>query len=191
MTLERDDVAIAVTEHLDEVNAGHSLRTAETAGMIALVYGADVDEAWLAGALHDWDRELDEDELLRRAGAHGLVVCDVERQQPRLLHAKTGAATVSETFPDLPTRCCDAIARHTLADVTMSELDMIVYVADMVEPGRRWPGVDDLREAVGTVGLQELFGLAYEQTMLHLIRSRKHIHPVALDVWNSFVARGC
>lgn len=191
MTLERDVVATAVTDHLDEVNAGHSLRTAETAGMIALLYGVDPDEAWLAGAFHDWDRELAEEELLRLAGDRGLAVCDIERQHPRLLHARTGAGSASEAFPELSLSCCGAIARHTVADVTMSELDMILYVADMIEPGRRWPGVDDLREAVGTVSLSDLFGLAYEQTMLHLIRSRKLIHPIALDVWNAYVARGC
>ena len=41
----------------------------------------------------------------------------------------------------------------------MTPLDMVVYLADMIEPNRDYPGVQDLRDAVGAVSLSELFAL--------------------------------
>ena len=40
-----------------------------------------------------------------------------------------------------------AIARHTAAAVGMSDLDMIIYIADAIEPSRDFDGLDELRAA--------------------------------------------
>jgi HD superfamily phosphohydrolase YqeK len=76
-----------------------------------------------------------------------------------------------------------------LGDVEMSDLDRIVYIADMIEPGRDYPGVDDLREAVGSVSLNALFALCYRHTLLYLIEEGRPIHPRTVDIWNALVAR--
>lgn len=187
MLPDRDVVLMSVDVRLDEANAAHALATAETARMMALLYGVDADEAWTAGALHDWDRELDAAELVERARQMGLDVTEADTHAPRLLHARTGAIAVAASHPGIPQRVVDAIARHTLGDVEMTELDMIVYVADMIEPGRSWSGVNDLREAVGTIGLKQLFARAFTRTLTHLVDQQRYMHPRAVDVWNSLV----
>ena len=70
----------------------------------------------------------------------------------------------------------------------MSDLDMVVYLADMIEPDRGFPGVDDLREAVGTVPLPDLFALGYQHSVSHLVSARRRIHPATVAVWNTLVA---
>ena len=70
----------------------------------------------------------------------------------------------------------------------MTELDQVVYIADMIEPTRDYPGIEELRDAVGEASLAELFALGYQQGFMHLVRERRRIHPDTLDVWNALVA---
>lgn len=176
-------------ERLGEEALEHSLRVGETARDVARSYGVDPAEARLAGVLHDWDRELDHESLLAAASASGHEPNAAEKNSPRLLHAHTGAAALREAFVGISPAVAQAVERHTLGAVEMTPLDMVVYVADMIEPGRSYPGVDAMRSAVGSIPLDELFADAFLCTVMHLVESRRHIHPVTVAVWNAHVAR--
>jgi predicted HD superfamily hydrolase involved in NAD metabolism len=179
----------ALRERQGDPAFDHGVRVAQTAGSLALIYGIAHDEAMLAGLLHDWDRELSGDELLVRAADLGVGVDDAQAGSPKLIHAQTAAAALRREFPELSDDVIDAVGAHTLGAVSMTPLAQVVYVADMIEPSRHYKGADDLREAVGTLSLDELFALAYQQTMMHLIRSRKPLHPQTAQIYNAVVAR--
>ena len=61
---------------------------------------------------------------------------------PRLLHGPTAAAELVRAYPDLSADVVQAIARHTAAAVGMSDLDMIIYIADAIEPSRDFDGLE-------------------------------------------------
>ena len=183
-----DEALSAVRGRLGERGAGHCARVADTAGELAAVYGVDVELARLAGVLHDWDRDRSRGDLLDAARSCGLRVAPIDEAVPYLLHAQTGAAGIAEAFPGLPDSVVQAVARHTVGARDMTDLDEVVYLADMMEPAREFPGVDDLRSAVGITSLSELFALGYQLSVMHLVRKRRRIHPETVDVWNTLVA---
>jgi predicted HD superfamily hydrolase involved in NAD metabolism len=183
-----EDAVAAVDAHLGHKAAKHCKRVAETAAELATTYGVDPDAARLAGLLHDWDREVPRDELVLRARRFGIKVTDSEESSPYLLHARTGALAVKDAFPALPTEISCAISRHTVGSADMTPLDMVVYLADTIEPHRAYPGVDELRDAVGVVPLAELFALGYQLSMRNLIDTRRRIDPESVAVWNALVA---
>ena len=86
-------------------------------------------------------------------------------------------------------RLLQAIRLHTTGAVGMSPLDLIVYVADVIEPGRYCAGVDKLRDMVGKVELEELFMATLVYVVGNLIERRKLIHSDTVTVWNHYVAR--
>lgn len=180
----------AVHARLSASSAAHCVRVAATARELAVVYGADPDLAQLAGLLHDWDRDAPADSLVAAAAEAGIAATPADEAVPYLLHARTAAAALREALPGLPEPVLTAVARHTVGAVDMSGLDMVVYLADMIEPGRSYAGVEELRAAVGEVPLPELFALGYQQSLAHLVRSRLRIHPDTVDVWNALVAGG-
>lgn len=182
-----DEALAAVRERLGERGAGHCERVAATAAELAETYGADVELARLAGLLHDWDRDRAKSELVESARGEGLEVSPTDEAVPYLLHARTGAAGITREFPGLPPEVVQAVARHTVGALDMTALDEVVYLADMIEPARDFPGVEELRAAVGSVPLSELFALGYQLSVMHLVRRRKHIHPETLVVWNALV----
>ncbi len=175
---------------LGDTSFAHSERVAGTAADLAVAYGVDSDQARLAGLLHDWDRELSAKELTASAHASGINVTQADESMPYLLHARTAAVNLEQALPGLPPEVLRAVARHTMGAPDMTELDMVVYLADMIEPARSYPGVQGLRDAVGSVTLRELFALGYQHSLAHLVSARRYIHPLTVAVWNELVAGG-
>lgn len=129
-----------VREHLDQEHRyAHSLRVARAAARLASIHGVDVAKARLAGLLHDLARLYSPERLIAEAEARGFAISDVERGHPMLLHARLGAALARERFGVDDTAVLSAIAKHTTAAEEMSPLDSVVYLADSLEPGRRFP----------------------------------------------------
>ncbi len=186
MTYEAADALLR--ERLSAKAAAHCRRVAETAVSLAAQFDVDVATARLAGLLHDWDREQTPEQLLSAAEDAGISVSTADTTVPYLLHARTGAAALRTAFPGVSDEVITAVARHTVGSSDMSDLDKVVYVADMIEPGRAYPGVESLRELVATATLAELFAASYQRSILHLINSRKRIHPDTVAVWNELVA---
>ena len=168
----------------------HSLGVSETAEALARVYGADKTAARMAGLLHDWDKGYDDAGIRARVEELGLAVDPyVFEEMPWLLHGPTAAAALARAFPCLPRDVVQAIARHTAGAVGMTDLDMVVYVADALEPGRDYAGLDEIRALAGQVPLEELYLATFRHVFLNLVERRKRIHPQSIEIWNYYLAR--
>ena len=178
----------ALSDRLSARAVEHSVHVAETAGALAVTYGVDAQAANLAGLLHDWDRELGDEQLLVAADAAGIELTETDRAVPYLLHARTGAMSVGEVLPELEPEVLHAIEAHTVGAGEMSDLDKVVYVADMIAPGRDFPGVEELRGLVGEGTLHELYLRCYQLTLHHLVERERPLHPHTVAAWNALVA---
>ncbi len=166
----------------------HSMGVSQTAEQLARIYGADENDAAVAGLLHDWDKALSFKELKRLAKKHKLAPKAVRKQMPGVLHALTAPYSLQEEFPELSAEVLQAVGRHTCGATDMTDLDKIVFIADIIEPGRTFGDVAPLREAVGEVSLDELFFMTYGSALVYLIEAGLPVHPDSLDVWNVLVA---
>lgn len=170
----------------------HIRGVADTARRLARTYGVDERRAYAAGLLHDWDKGYDDEGIRQRARDLGLVERLgpwVVENMPQVLHGHTAAAALGREFPQLPADVLQAIDRHTVADEAMEPLDMVLYVADALEPGRQFGRIDELRAAEGKVSLEELFFLTYEYWVYLLLERRRMMHPDTIRIWNTYVAR--
>ena len=61
-----------------------------------------------------------------------------------MLHAVPGAAAARRLFGESEAVCA-AIRWHTTGRAGMTRLEKILYLADMIEPNRDYPGVENLR----------------------------------------------
>ncbi len=183
-----DEIRAHLASRLSERGLAHSERVAATAVELAERFGIDPERARAAALLHDWHRETCREELRRRAIALGVPVTDVDEAVPYLLHGPVAAAELPGVFPGIDADICASVAAHTYGSATIGALDMIVYVADVIEPGRDHPGVEALRTAAATESLQELFRQAYAAALHHLIDAGHSIHPTSVATWNRIVA---
>lgn len=169
----------------------HSRRVAETARRMALRFGVDPFLAEAAGILHDWDKKLPPEELWAKARRYGIVDEGADPRMEPLLHAWTAGASLPERFGELPAEVFRAVGRHTVGAPDMSDLDMIVYLADALEPGRDYAGVDRLRSLVGTASLPELFARGVRESISSLLARGRYLDPAAVEVWNACCSLCC
>ena len=177
-------------QRLDPKRYEHSLSVSDMAVRLAKAYGVDVRKARLAGLLHDWDKDYSDDEARARARGLGVKASPVVLESmPRLLHGPTAALDLAREYPEIGDDVLQAIARHTSAEVGMTDLDMVVYTADAIEPLRPFDGMAAVRDRIGEVSLEELFLATFQHVIAFLVEKKRRMHPDTVTVWNYYVER--
>ena len=90
------NIQMQLKEELDEKRYEHTIGVMYTAASLAMRYGVMMHQAILAGLLHDCAKAIPNDEKLELCKKYGIIVSDVERENPSLLHAKLGAYIARE-----------------------------------------------------------------------------------------------
>ena len=124
----------------------HTMLTTCEAVKLAARYRVDAKKTRLAAILHDCIK-LPNKELLAYCDEHCCDISEEERKNPYLIHSRLGAVIAMEEYGVTDPEVLSAIRHHTLGCVGMSLMDKIIYVADKIEPGRDFEGVDEMREA--------------------------------------------
>lgn len=175
---------------VNEKRFNHIMGVSQTAAQLASVYGFDIAKARLAGLLHDWDKDYKNKAIRKRAEELGIV--DeigpwVVENLPEVLHGPTAAAYLHATYPDIPEDVIHAIKVHTVGAEDMGDLDSILYIADAIEPSRRFEEAERLRLLIGKVSLEELKYQVYKFWLRALIDREVVMHPDTIRIWNSIV----
>lgn len=157
----------------------HVLGVEQEAVRLAQRYGADVSKARVAALLHDCTKKLKHHEQLALCRQYGIVPDDVEQREPQLLHARTGAALAEDVF-GVDEEIYGAIRFHTTGRAGMTVLEKIIYLADSTEPGRDFPGVDELRRVCGE-DLDSGMLLALEMTAKKIEEAGSVVHRATVE----------
>ena len=155
----------------------HSLGVAETAVFLAQRFGVNEEQAKVAGLLHDCAREFRNEDLIAEAEKRLVVVGDIERQMPLLLHAYVGSRLVTEKYGVSDHAVEQAIWRHTVGGAKMTKLDKIIWFADMIEPNRDYPGVEELRSLAKTAALDDMVLAGLTQSITFVLQKGGLIQP--------------
>ena len=165
----------------DEKRRPHVIGCSETARALAERWGADPIAAERAGILHDITKALSETEQLHLCQKYAIVLTELQREVPKLLHAKTAAAVAEAVFGESEA-VCEAIRWHTTGKADMNTLEKIIYIADYMEPNRCFPGVEALRDRVWE-DLDAAIFLGLDQSVRLLRRQGRIIDPDSLSAW--------
>ena len=134
-------------KYVDESRYVHTLGVMYTAAALAMRYDADLEKAQVAGLLHDCAKCIPNDEKLRLCEENDILISSVERENPFLLHAKLGALLAKTEYDVTDPLILHAIKVHTTGEPDMNILDMIIYIADYIEPNRnKAANLDRVRE---------------------------------------------
>ena len=164
----------------------HSLSVADESVRLARVYGVDEDCARMAGLVHDWYKVLDGPATIALARERGIDMgVALELVEP-LLHGILAARDLPARYPDAPACVWQAVERHTTAHAHMSPLDMVVFVADGIEPGRKsYPALESLRAMVGSAPLDDLFWASFTSGVQYVIATERYLYPGTIDIYNA------
>ena len=116
-----------------------------------------------------------------------------EKMAPELLdydmelwHAPVGAFLVKKEAGITDVEILDAIAYHTSGRVGMSLLDKVIYLADYIERGRSFPGVDEVR-LTAKRNLDHAVIQALRNTVVFLMKRNQAIYPDTFKTYNDLI----
>lgn len=130
-----------LNKKLSDARFEHSLSVSFMAMALAMRYGCSLEQAELAGILHDCAKRYPDREIVQLCERNGLQVTEDEQMAPMVLHAKYGAWMAQHKFGVQDETVLSAIRWHTTGKPGMSLLDKIIYLADYIEP-RRYKAAD-------------------------------------------------
>ncbi len=168
-----DEIIInTIKEKLSEKRFKHCENVAKEAVKLAKIYGADEKKAYLAGYAHDAAKELTLEQM-NELTLH-LDLDDHIRSSKALLHALAGACWLKKTF-NIDEDVYNACFYHTMGRPDMSLLEKVVFVADFIEPGRNFEGIDEIR-SLAYKDIDVSIVKEIDSTLEFLMRNNKKIY---------------
>lgn len=170
-----------VKSELNQSRYEHTLRVIETSKKLAERFSVSFEKVGLAAAFHDYAKNWSTEKLktyIQRNLSDELLDYHVE-----LWHGPVAAHVLEKKYKVTDEDVLLAIRHHTTGRANMGKVEMIVYLADYIEPGRNFPGVEDVRLA-SEKSLHYACWLAAKKTLHFLIEKNSIVHPDSFCAYN-------
>ena len=159
----------------------HTLAVAYTARHLAKIHGVDLRQAEEAAVLHDCAKCLPLKEMQRICIEHQLTDDQAVLESGALMHSIAGAYLAATVYGEEDPDVLRAIACHTTGKVGMTPLDMVVYLADKIEPTREsYPTLEKVR-VLAQLSLERAMLCSMEGTKDYVRKGGKPMHPQTLE----------
>lgn len=201
--MQLDALREQIRTRLGAYRAAHVLSTEEEAARIAeLLLPEKVEKVRISALLHDITKEYTVEQQLQIFEEFGILLDNVILHSPKVFHAKTAALILPREFAEFSDpEVLSAIEKHTTGCADMSVMDCILYLADYIEPLRKfedcvalrsyfWNGMrDGLSERERRLHLYKTMVLSLDMTIKSLIRENAVIAPDTIAARNAFVLK--
>lgn len=185
--LDRELLVQKVQMQMSGKRFRHVLGVEEAAIALAGKYGASIEKASIAALVHDYAKERSDEEFKQIIRKEGFDL-DLLHWGNEIWHGLVGANLVQRELGIDDEEILQAMRVHTTGAAEMSLLDKIIYVADYIEPGRNFPGVEQARE-LAIVDLDVAVAYETKHTLAYLIEKEVPIYPKTLETYNKWVAK--
>lgn len=156
----------------------HTLGVAYTARQLAIRHGVDPIKAEEAGLLHDCAKCMPLKNMQQIAKTHSLTTDPEQLGSGALLHSLVGAWVARNDYRMADPDVLNAISYHNTGRPGMTRLEMVVYLADAIEPGRSsYPVLDRVR-LLSQLSLERALLMEMEANVDYIQSSGKHLHSL-------------
>lgn len=188
-TLSPDEMVRQLTRMVPEERLAHSIGTMEEAVRLAERFDGPVEQARVAGLLHDCAKGLSLAAMREQAREIGVAVDPERWQYEELLHAPLGAALLRKVFGVTDPDIVRAVKWHNTGTSPMEKLDLILYLADKIEPTRRRRYGLDVVRRLALTSLEKATAESMRQSLEYLKRSGRWAHPDTLAAYEALIQK--
>jgi predicted HD superfamily hydrolase involved in NAD metabolism len=188
--MDREQLMDEVRRQMPERRWQHTVGVMRTSIALAERFGADPGKAELAAILHDlakyWPVEEQVRAMREAPMPPGFGADDLLPYDAALLHAPLAAHVAESRYGVKDPEVLDAIRWHTTGRERMTLLDKVVCLADYIEPGRDFPGVERIRRLAET-DLNAALVAGFDSTIAYLMEKGKKLFPLTVLARNSLL----
>lgn len=148
----------------------HVCGTMRAAAQLAVLWRQDAKKARVAALLHDCAKCLDP--LLQE------VLSGDETGITPVYHAFAGAVLAKTEYGITDETILRAIRLHTTGDWGMTNFEALIYAADLIEPTRDFPGVEEYRSRISP-DIDSFMRYAIARVSQLIERRGKKAHPAS------------
>ncbi len=174
-----DKYAEFIKKNLPEKRVMHTANVVITALKKAKELGLDAEKVKISAMLHDCAKYIDP------AKVKGFTLPD--KVPAPVVHAFLGAFVAQRFLGVEDEEILDAIRFHTSGKPEMSTLGKLIFVADMVEEGRNYEGVERLRELYEKDDFEKCFVECLKEEFIHLLNKKQYIYELTLDAFRYYI----
>lgn len=185
--LTRNELLAKVAAQMSAKRFEHCLRVEEKILELAKLYQVDEVQASLAALVHDYAKERSLSELQTLVVEKQLNP-QLAKQTSEILHGPVGAEIIQQELAITDDEILNAVREHTIGGLNMTTLSKCLFVADAIEDGRAYPGVEEAR-AIATRSLDDAVLYLVKHTLSYLIEKEVVIYPGTLEVYNHLVKK--
>ncbi len=167
----------------------HARGCAEMAQKLAQRFGLDAERAVTASYLHDIGKQFSREEQAALARKMDMSASEIRSYPPEVLHGPLGALIAKKQLGIDDPEVLQAVEAHSTGCPGMCGLAKVVFVADFIEPSRRFPGASELRSREHAT-LDKMAAAILKRKLIYLMEKRKVIDARALDFWNELMCGG-
>jgi predicted HD superfamily hydrolase involved in NAD metabolism len=180
----------SVRGYISEKRFLHTLGVRDTALKLCDIYGCSKEKAEIASLLHDAARDIPVESMRKLLKERGVWSEEYEpiSRNPLLLHAPAGRVIASSDFGIEDEELLRSIELHTTGGNCMQLLEKVIFVADFIEPGRSFRGVETARR-LSSRSLDETIFYIYKFTLRNLLMRELFICKNTLLGYNEVVLR--
>lgn len=173
---------------LSEKRYNHSIGVMEEACKLAAHYQADVRKAEIAGLLHDCAKHIGEQDAFLMLRRYGEEPDEIQKASFQLLHGLLGYYIAKEQYGVNDEEILRAIYWHTTGKAGMNLLEKIIFVADYIEPGRVFDGLDEIRKTAYS-DLDLCVQLCADSTIRYVLSKGWLLHPLTIETRNDMIMK--
>ena len=183
----REAILAEVEKQMKPSRFQHVLRVEACSIQLAEKYGAAVEACSLAALLHDFSKEHDPESMKAIVLSEGMD-SEMTGYGSEIMHGPVGAYYAKTLFGITDEAILGAIRQHTIGGETMTLIGKVLFIADYIESGRAFKGVDEARR-LAEDSLDETAYFKIEKTIIHLVKKELPIYPGTIHVYNSWIQR--
>jgi len=172
--------------HLSQKRYVHSINVADIAESLANHYGADANKARLAGLVHDCSKEEKYEDLVYYAENCGFAVDEESYRIPEILHGPGSVYVARSAFGIDDEEILSSIRYHVTGRANMTLMEKIIFIADYIEPSRKFEGIDKVRALVYE-DIDKALLFAFNLTIMYIIDRGGLLHHDTVNARNFLI----
>jgi predicted HD superfamily hydrolase involved in NAD metabolism len=180
-----DEIIQATKEQMPQSRWEHTLRVRDTALKLAEKLQLSLSKVEIAALLHDYAKFWPDEQLISWIKKYQLP-SDLLQYNKELWHGPVGAEVARRKWKILDEEILNAICYHTTGRPAMSLLEKVIFLADYIEPARKFPGVDEVRN-LAEKNLDQALLQSLDNTLTFLISRRQKVYPLTLLTRNYYL----
>lgn len=185
MSLEKIEKDVKM--RMSEKRYIHSQGVKKRIEELAKIYHIDVETAKKVGIAHDVAKEMSVEESMQYVKENGIILDDMEKKIPYLLHGKIGADYCKKKY-GFTKEMQKAIEYHTTGNPNMDLLAKILYAADKTEENRKFVQYDiEYERKLANEDIDQALVFMLEETIKYNMEKRKLIHPDSILTRNDLL----